>query len=108
MLEKPKCPVCGNDVKILHNPETFHCGAVRLLSKEEDHYLSFKSERPPNGWPKKGCPICGRPMQEAGRFQWLRILASDPPRFEGLERMHCDQSDHFCYVTKAWYDKYRL
>ena len=111
ITEMPKCPVCGN-ATVRGVGDGCHCGQARLLSKVEDHYLSFSHE-PSNGWPKKGCPICGRPMQEAGKFHFLtfqaRLLIEEGPKDEGegLERMRCDQSDHYCYVTKAWYNKNR-
>ena len=108
IMEMPKCPVCGKPTT-RGIGDTCHCGLMRLLSKIEDHYLSFKHE--PKQWPKKGCPICGRPMQNVGKFHYWssQFLMGDKPKDEGegLERMLCDQPDHYCYVTKTWYDRNR-
>lgn len=99
-MERPNCPVCGKPT-VQGIGDSCHCGKMRLLSDVDNHYLSFKAE-PPSGWPEKGCPICGRPMQEAGKFHFIHIF--EPERIgEGLERLLCDQPDHYCYVTKAWY-----
>jgi len=105
IMEMPKCPVCGKPT-VRGVGDSCHCGRARLLTSVEEHYLSFRSE--PKEWPKKGCPICGRPMQEAGKWTPLSLPDMWPaPKGEGLERMHCDQQDHYCYVTKDWYDKNR-
>jgi hypothetical protein len=104
MMEMPKCPVCGKPT-VRGVGDSCHCGRARLLTSVEEHYLSFRSE--PKEWPKKGCPICGRPMQEAGKWMPLSFPGMPVAEGEGLERMLCDQQDHFCYVTKDWYDKNR-
>jgi hypothetical protein len=94
----PDCPVCGKPTEDLK--DCFHCGNVRLLRNVQDHYLSFKQL--PKELPKKGCPICGKPMKNEGRFKWLFTGKED-----GLDRFYCDGSEaadgHYCYVTAAWY-----
>ena len=92
--ETPKCPVCGKPTVIID--DHYHCGRVVLLSEIGDHYLGFRNL--PEQLPKKGCPICGRTMVSIGRWKALFTKKED-----GLDRMHCDQSDHYCYVTKRWY-----
>jgi len=94
----PKCPVCEDEAKEI-DPGRFHCGRVRLLSQPEDHYLGFKTL--PEKLPNKGCPICGRPMEDIGKFKWLFS-----EKEEGLERMYCEKADHYCYVTKIWYNRH--
>jgi len=107
IMELPECPICGKPT-VRGVGDSCHCGSARLLRSELNHYLSFKTE-PPNGWPKKGCPICGRPMKEVGKWHSITVALLRPAedKGEGLERMLCDQLDHYCYVTKAWYEKNR-
>jgi hypothetical protein len=94
LQKKPDCPVCGKPTSLL-DPD-FHVGRARLLIQNGDHYLSFKTL--PKKLPNIGCPICGRPMEKAGRFRWAFSQKED-----GLPRMICNQPDHYCYVTEAWY-----
>lgn len=101
LQKKPDCPVCGKPTGLPGRAELpvvtgFHCGPVRLLTRIGDHYLSFKTL--PQKLPDKGCPVCGRPMEKAGRFRWAFSQKED-----GVPRMVCDQPDHYCYVTEAWY-----
>jgi endogenous inhibitor of DNA gyrase (YacG/DUF329 family) len=107
LQKKPDCPVCGKPTNPLQQTnelsETdFHCGRTRLLIQNGDHYLSFKAKVLPKKLPNIGCPICGRPMEKAGRFRWAFSQKED-----GLPRMVCDQPDHYCYVTEAWYQLHK-
>jgi endogenous inhibitor of DNA gyrase (YacG/DUF329 family) len=97
-----KCPVCGKEAEILERGggRFFHCGRVVLLRKINDHYVIF--ETLPEKLPEKGCPICGRPMEKAGKFRWWSTGEE-----EGLERRLCNQKDHCVYVTEEWYQKNR-
>lgn len=95
----PNCPVCGNKTRKIDTH--FHCGKVVLLSEVNDHYLGFGKLQ--DQLPKTGCPICGRPMRNIGK--WKHWPVTPNSRVEGLVRMYCDQQDHYCYVTKEWYIK---
>ena len=101
--ETPNCPICGN--KTVRIDTHFHCGRAVLLSEVGEHYLGFN--KLPDKLPEKGCPICGRTMVNIGKWRKLRLSSRDPIVEEGLDRMHCDQLDHYCYVTKTWYIKNR-
>lgn len=94
----PKCPVCGNDCVKIH--DHWHCGKYILLSEKSDHYLGFR--KLPDQLLERGCPICGRTMVNIGR--WKELFTR---KERGLERMNCDQSDHYCYVTNEWYKENR-
>lgn len=87
------CPVCGGE-------RDLYCGNSWILHKITDHYVIFPEELPKK-LPKKGCPICGRPMEEAGKVK--KRMNRHKEVALGESRMSCDKSGHLVIVTEKWY-----